>query len=327
MSLDLPTHRPRPSGVANTNDDAQASKLSCVQLGYFQDEFVHHFVKAPVRRAPLINRGYYARQASLRQLVTRFLACLHPGPVQVVSLGAGFDTLYWQLVQEGAPISRYIELDMPQVCMEKAGVVARTPALLRLVGGSPADAPGHDPAAGRWLGGAYRLAPADLRSVGQVVSALGLAGLDPGAPTLVLAECVLVYLEREESDALLRQLSAMLSTAAMLVYEQVRPDDAFGKQMLLNLSLRGCPLLGICWDVDEQAARLRQAGWERAEAAPMDAMYRGLEPRDRRRIETLEIFDEFEEWDLIQAHYCIAMGVQDKAGRLQEFGLPRPGKT
>lgn len=243
-----------------------------------------------------------------------------------------------------------------QVCMEKAGVVARTPALLRLVGGSPADAPGHDPAAGRWLGGAYRLAPADLRSVGQVVSALGLAGLDPGAPTLVLAECVLVYLEREESDALLRQLSAMLSTAAMLVYEQVgfvgeeaggggrcdslsqqegaalgratrasttrdallaaslqsgpgcggacsspplhpqactpmipprptaatptphphqvRPDDAFGKQMLLNLSLRGCPLLGICWDVDEQAARLRQAGWERAEAAPMDAMYR-----------------------------------------------------
>lgn len=64
---------------------------------------------------PLQLTGYYARQASLRQLVTRFLACLHPGPVQVVSLGAGFDTLYWQLVQEGAPISRYIELDMPQV--------------------------------------------------------------------------------------------------------------------------------------------------------------------------------------------------------------------
>ena len=30
---------------------------------------------------------------------------------------------------------------------------------------------------------------------------------------------------------------------------------------------------------------------------------------DVRRIERLEIFDELEEWHLIQAHYCIAWGV------------------
>jgi tRNA wybutosine-synthesizing protein 4 len=43
--------------VVDTNDDAQLSKLSCVRHGYFQDAFVHHFVRRPTRRSPLINRG------------------------------------------------------------------------------------------------------------------------------------------------------------------------------------------------------------------------------------------------------------------------------
>jgi tRNA wybutosine-synthesizing protein 4 len=29
---------------------------------------------------------------------------------------------------------------------------------------------------------------------------------------------------------------------------------------------------------------------------------------DRARIEKLEIFDEFEEWDMLQSHYCLALG-------------------
>ena len=30
----------------------------------------------------------------------------------------------------------------------------------------------------------------------------------------------------------------------MVVYDAIRPEDPFGKQMLLNLEARGCPLLG-----------------------------------------------------------------------------------
>ena len=47
------------------------------------------------------------------------------------------------------------------------------------------------------------------------------------------------------------------------------------------------------------------------------------DPADRRRIERLELFDELEEWHLIQQHYCIAIGVKDSAGLLGGFGLPR----
>jgi tRNA wybutosine-synthesizing protein 4 len=33
-----------------------------------------------------------------------------------------------------------------------------------------------------------------------------------------------------------------------------------------------------------------------------------LDTAERARIEKLEIFDEFEEWDLLQSHYCLALG-------------------
>ena len=33
-----------------------------------------------------------------------------------------------------------------------------------------------------------------------------------------------------------------------------------------------------------------------------------LDENERHRIEKLEMFDEFEEWELLQTHYCICVG-------------------
>jgi hypothetical protein len=53
-------------------------------------------------------------------------------------------------------------------------------------------------------GGPYRLVTADLRDVAAVQASLVTgAGLDPALPTLFLSECVLVYLEPEESCAII----------------------------------------------------------------------------------------------------------------------------
>lgn len=41
----------------------------------------------------------------------------------------------------------------------------------------------------------YCLLPADLRDLSQLEAALEAAGLDAAAPTLVVSECVLVYLQ------------------------------------------------------------------------------------------------------------------------------------
>lgn len=67
----------------------------------------------------------------------------------------------------------------------------------------------------------YSLVPADLRDLEAVEAALKLAGLCSELPTLILSECVLVYLPTEDSQKLVSSLGRQLPNAAFVVYEQV----------------------------------------------------------------------------------------------------------
>lgn len=70
------------------------------------------------RRSPLINRGYYARVTAVWELVQRFLSVAGE-KAQVLSLGAGYDTLFWRLMEHGAVFSDYYEVDYPEVLKMK----------------------------------------------------------------------------------------------------------------------------------------------------------------------------------------------------------------
>lgn len=61
------------SGVIATNDDASESKRSCVKLNYYKDEYLGNFVKISEKKAPEINRGYYARVKGIEICVEKFL--------------------------------------------------------------------------------------------------------------------------------------------------------------------------------------------------------------------------------------------------------------
>ena len=46
-----------------------------------------------------------------------------------------------------------------------------------------------------------------------------------------------------------------------------------------------------------------------AECFNMSVVYMSkLDKVERLRIEKIEIFDEFEEWELLQSHYCLCLG-------------------
>jgi len=69
-------------------------------------------------------------------------------------------------------------------------------------------------------------------------------------------------------------------------------------------------------------ARFKENGWKKATAWDMDTIYKRIIPRDEHlRISKLEIFDEFEEWHMIQEHYCICVAVNDSKGVFKGFGL------
>ena len=105
----------------------------------------------------------------------------------------------------------------------------------------------------------------------------------------------------------------------------VDPHDPFGQTMLENLSERGCDLLGIeaCPNLASQVTRLNNH-WQKegmntfARAETMTKVYQNcLDANEKSRVEKIEWFDEFEEWVLLQNHYCIAF-----ASRSAEEGDP-----
>ena len=67
----------------------------------------------------------------------------------------------------------------------------------------------------------YHLAPVDLARLSDVRTALTECDLRPDRPTVVLAECVLVYMEPRACHQLLSHLAATLRTAYFVNYEMV----------------------------------------------------------------------------------------------------------
>eukprot|EP00667_Euglena_gracilis_P018208 EG_transcript_19313 len=295
-------------GIQDTNNDACAKKAACVARGYWADPFIQLFARdrpaaAQPPNSPLINRGYWARVRAIETVVSKFVA-QHPA-AQVLSLGAGWDTLYFRLRAAGAVGDgcRWVEVDFADVTRRKCTTVARAAELRALL--PPDTASSED----GLHSAAYCVLAADLRQPETLLQQLAKVSLDPKEPLLLLAECVLVYMQPAESDALLRALLGAFPLSSVLLYEAVQPDDAFGQMMVRNLQARGCPFRGIHAypTVAAQQERYEALGLKTV-ALDMNSVYAKLPTVERQRVERLEWMDELEEWQIILSHYCIVVG-------------------
>ncbi len=68
-------------------------------------------------------------------------------------------------------------------------------------------------------------------------------GLDLNNPVVLISEMVVSYLKPEHSKTIFDWLHKLKS--AMILYEAVKLDDAFGRIMVQNIGARGLELPGI----------------------------------------------------------------------------------
>lgn len=71
--MDKKMFHPCDESVQATNDDASECKRSAIKLGYWKDDYIGHFIKSTERKAPEINRGYFARVKGVEILIEKFL--------------------------------------------------------------------------------------------------------------------------------------------------------------------------------------------------------------------------------------------------------------
>ncbi|KXG50700.1 Cutinase [Penicillium griseofulvum] len=342
------TEETGPSGkdriVQGTDNDASISRLSAVELGYLEDAYAAALTPAGHPRA-----GTYARTTAIDQLVARFLGPCSPENThkkQIISLGAGSDTRVFRLLSSRqTPDFVYHELDFAVNTADKIRAIRSAPILQRALGidsseGSTEKNTGvtvseagdalHSPS--------YHVHPVDLRSLPGCSDPAGaLPGVETGLPTLLISECCLVYLSPIEAEQVvafftqrlfghgraasglgdsLQEAQADMSPLGLILYEPIRPNDAFGRTMVSNLAARGIQLktLPTYASLEAQRGRFREQGFGNGQAvADIEFIWkRWVNEDEKERVAGLEMLDEMEEWELLARHYCIAWGWRDR---------------
>lgn len=232
---------------------------------------------------------------------------------------------------------RYIEVDFPEVTTKKAMAIKKSKQLANVLG-EPADikiANGgtslHSPR--------YHLISADLRQAPEQSLHAALSVPVPGGglkddtgpillphlPTLLLFECVLVYMHSDASNALVRWFvdyfhapnSGEPAPLGAIVYEMFGLQDPFGQVMLTNMKARSITLPGAVPypNFASLPSRFLQHGFQHAQALTLrDIRRKYIRREEVHRTSKLEMLDELEELELVLAHYAITWGV--KVGRI-----------
>jgi [phosphatase 2A protein]-leucine-carboxy methyltransferase len=243
---------------------------------------------------------------------------------QIVSLGAGTDTRYFRLVASNPSLSLiYHEIDFPVNTTAKISTIKQTPPLLSILSAHSGDPDSILIAAnGESLKSPkFNIHAIDLRTISPT-SIPNIPNLQRDAPTLILSECCLIYLSPEHNSQILSAFTEHLlpppTPLALVMYEPIRPNDAFGRTMVANLASRGIHLqtLQKFENLAAQRSRLKSYGLAASQNAA-DTEYiwrRWVSEEEKVRVANCEMLDEIEEWVLLARHYCVVWGFREPEG-------------
>lgn len=300
------------SQVQGTNNSLIVLKRS-VEMIYsarvdgLQTHWFEHFVPKGKRRSPAINRGYWIRMESIRQMVRRVLA-QYDGQVRVVNLGCGFDPFPFQTLSEQPGKYIFYDFDYPELVRRKLGMITASDELVACVGDSILVDDNLRSLGVVLASNQYYLVGCDLKDTALYQRQME-ALLGGGLPTIFIAEVSLAYMEPRHANPVV-ELSAQLPNSHTLVLEQIMPagdDHFFAQKMLYHFAHLRSPLQCVETYSTREKQRSRFAQYyPDVEIADLFECWNQLVPRERKAlVHAVEDFDEWEEFIVFCQHYVV----------------------
>jgi hypothetical protein len=253
---------------------------------------------------PIINRGTWSRVYCITSSVQKILKELNdldPNlKVNILNLGCGFDTFFLSL-RANYDNYRYYEFDYSEIVIKKLELIKKSQKIKNLIGT-------YEIKSGSLFSHFYSLLQCDCTDYQEFNKILcSISDFDFSLPTIVISECLLVYLKKDVSTQMLHNLTNNFKNLVFLEYDLIGAEDNFGKEMIINLLERDIRLYGYedTPNIESQRERLIKSGFVTAEVCDMLTFYEKIIPKiERSKIESKEFVDELEEWNLLQGHAC-----------------------
>ncbi|KAF4554775.1 Cupin-like domain-containing protein [Elsinoe fawcettii] len=314
QAMGVPAVGKRDEFIMDTNSSSIVSKRSVEKLYYpKQAEYFRFFVRKFQRRSPLINRGYWLRMKAIEKTVAEFLEEDSTKTKVVVNLGCGYDPLPFQFLglhPEQCHNCVFVDVDYPQLMQKKVEVIKNNQPLLDVLPDISYGKP-TDPLLASTE--RYKAVGCDLKDVANLDSALrSLFDIDAcSIAFLFVAEVSVAYMEKAAANAVLAW-TARLPEARFCLLEQHLPDGPdhpFAETMLKHFQKLRTPLHAI-GTLEEMQHRFETAGWP-TKGLNIKTLWElwsddhFLTTDERRHLDTVEPFDEWEEFALFGAHYFL----------------------
>ena len=227
--------------------------------------------------------------------------------INIIILGSGFDTTYFNLMSEGYKNIDVYEYDYKEIIDKKLKYISKSKQLLEIINKNKNN---------------YHLFNCDITNKKLFSESLNNIKTEENDLTIVICECLLVYIEEKITIEMLSCLSDKFENLYFLEYDLIGPDDPFGKEMIDNLKTRDIYLKGFddVKNINDQINRLKKLNFEDINIVDMYHVYFKLLPlEERKRIEKLELMDEFEELNLLQRHACFGFANKCKNNKFKNL--------
>ncbi|KAI0205794.1 leucine carboxyl methyltransferase [Astrocystis sublimbata] len=307
--------------VMQTNSSSIMSKRSVERIYYpHEPHYFRYFVSKFQRRAPLINRGYHLRLHVIDLSVRRFLERPSDKTKVVINLGCGSDVLPWQCMTrypDACRNTKFVDIDFPDLMMKKRTIVSNTPELSSVFAPLDTNAGEHV----LLKSDMYSQIGCDLRKTTDVEQALSTIINISECTFMFVAEVSITYMETEGADGVIKWASS-LSQAEFCLLEQILPDGAdhpFAETMLSHFNKLKTPIKSVARypTTESQDSRFKNLGWSDVEAISLWQAWTDdnwISASQRRALDHVEPFDEWEEFALFASHYCVVIARNSALG-------------